>query len=104
MPIEDGRRVFRYDASGRLETSSEYEEGWGVDDYFYDAGQDRQEEPTFTWHVTAGELDKWVTAGDERVAWTLPEADEAPDVVQLFCVLRDGRGGTAVWHTSVELD
>ena len=42
LPIEDDRRVFRYDAEGRLETSSEYEEGWGVDDYFYAAGEKRQ--------------------------------------------------------------
>ena len=42
LPIEDGRRVFRYGADGRLETSSGYAEGWGVDDYFYDDGSSRK--------------------------------------------------------------
>ena len=42
LPVEDGYHVFRYDAQGELETSSEYEEGWGVDDYFYVAGETRQ--------------------------------------------------------------
>jgi hypothetical protein len=42
LPIEDDHRVFRYDTEGKLETSSPYEEGWGVDDYFYVAGQERQ--------------------------------------------------------------
>jgi hypothetical protein len=35
LPVEDGYRVFRYDEEGSLETSSEYDEGWGIDDYFY---------------------------------------------------------------------
>jgi hypothetical protein len=42
LPVEDGHRVFRYDARGKLETSSEYAEGWGVDDFFYVAGETRQ--------------------------------------------------------------
>lgn len=42
LPIEDGHRVFRYGEDGRLETSSGYEEGWGVDDYFYFDGSTRQ--------------------------------------------------------------
>jgi len=41
LPVEDGKRVFRYDENGRLETSSEFEEGWGVDSYFYVAGEER---------------------------------------------------------------
>lgn len=42
LPIEDGKRVFRYDENGKLETSSEFEEGWGVDSYFYVAGETRR--------------------------------------------------------------
>lgn len=42
LPVEDGHRVFRYDAQGKLETSSEYPEGWGVDDFFYVAGETRR--------------------------------------------------------------
>ena len=42
LPIEDDRRVFSYDAEGRLETSSSYEEGWGVDDYFFASGSERR--------------------------------------------------------------
>ena len=42
LPVEDGKRVFRYDENGRLETSSEFEEGWGVDSYFYVAGDQRR--------------------------------------------------------------
>jgi hypothetical protein len=42
LPVEDGHRVFRYDSRGKLETSSEYAEGWGIDDYFYVSGETRQ--------------------------------------------------------------
>ena len=42
LPIEDGYRVFRYDTDGRLETSSEYADGWGIDDYFYVDGEERK--------------------------------------------------------------
>jgi hypothetical protein len=42
LPVEEGQRVFRYDERGKLETSSEFEEGWGVDSYFYVAGETRR--------------------------------------------------------------
>jgi len=58
LPIEDGKRIFRYDASGKLETSSEFLKGWGVDNYYYEKGQTReplvQRPPGFEgqiWHV-----------------------------------------------------
>ena len=42
LPVEDGARVFRYDERGKLETSSELEEGWGVDSHYYVAGENRK--------------------------------------------------------------
>ena len=42
LPVEDGHRVFRYDEQGSLETSSMYDEGWGVDDYFSVSGGTRR--------------------------------------------------------------
>jgi len=42
LPVEEGQRVFRYDEHGKLETSSEFEEGWGVDSYFYVSGETRR--------------------------------------------------------------
>jgi hypothetical protein len=42
LPIEDGKRILRYDQNGKLETSSELEEGWGVDSYFHVAGGTRR--------------------------------------------------------------
>jgi hypothetical protein len=61
LPVEDGKRILRYDGSGRLETSSEFEEGWGVDSYYYVAGDERrllrQRPPGFDgeiWHVYTG--------------------------------------------------
>ena len=41
LPVEDGRLVFRYDSEGKLETSTEYEEGWSVSNYFYVDGDKR---------------------------------------------------------------
>ncbi|MFC1610537.1 hypothetical protein ACFL6C_06240 [Myxococcota bacterium] len=65
----------------------------------------RQEEPVFTWHITGGTLDKWITEdGTFEVEWTLPDMDEIP-TNQALCltVLRDGRGGSAVWVSEVSL-
>jgi hypothetical protein len=42
LPVEEGHRILRYDADGRLETSTEFEEGWSVDNYFYVKGTERQ--------------------------------------------------------------
>ncbi|MEE8408544.1 MAG: hypothetical protein V3T05_02970 [Myxococcota bacterium] len=69
------------------------------------AWQPRQEEAIFTWHVTGGKLDRWVTeAGDESVRWTLPKTDEAPGgSVHVFAVLRDSRGGTAISMSTIEI-
>ena len=41
LPREDGRLLFRYDAQGNLETSTQYEEGWSMDGYYYVAGDTR---------------------------------------------------------------
>lgn len=61
LPVEAGKRILRYDERGRLETSSVYEEGWGLDSYFYMAGETRrplrQRPPGFegeVWHVYTG--------------------------------------------------
>lgn len=35
LPIKDGFRVYRVPATGYLETSSQHEEGWASDEYYY---------------------------------------------------------------------
>lgn len=64
--------------------------------------QPRMESPTFTWYVTDGTLDAYVTTGNRSVRWKVPEAAQLqrPEQ-QFFTVLRDGRGGTAVYVGSV---
>lgn len=68
--------------------------------------ESRHEGAVFTWQVTGGLLDRWVTlGGDEWVRWTLPQADEVSGGrAQVFVVLRDGRGGVAVSFTQVLVD
>jgi hypothetical protein len=69
------------------------------------AWQARVEEPSFTWHVTGGKLDRWVTEkANQSVRWTLPERDDVTaGVAHVLVVLRDGRGGTDVWVGTVSL-
>lgn len=40
LPTEDGRRLFKLDAQGRLSTSSEPRSGYGRDDFYYYAADD----------------------------------------------------------------
>jgi hypothetical protein len=42
LPIEGGALVFRYGPDGRLETSTPYEEGWSISNYFYVDGNERK--------------------------------------------------------------
>jgi hypothetical protein len=42
LPVEDGKLVFRYGEDGKLETSTEYEEGWSVSNYYYVDGDVRK--------------------------------------------------------------
>jgi len=42
LPVEDGHRILRYDARGVLETSSTFEEGIAVDNYYYVSGDERR--------------------------------------------------------------
>lgn len=67
--------------------------------------EEHVETPSFTWYVTAGALDRWMTEeASPPVHWTLPDSDEAPSSALLFLVMRDGRGGAAYWFTEVALD
>jgi hypothetical protein len=42
LPVEGGHRILRYDANGVLETSSPFEEGIAVDNYYYVSGDERR--------------------------------------------------------------
>lgn len=66
----------------------------------------RSERATFTWYVTGGSLDRWVSDEDSpTVAWTLPTLSGAPQrVAHAYAVLRDGRGGTAVATVTLILE
>jgi hypothetical protein len=41
LPLEDGHLVFRYGPDGKLQTSTEFQEGWAVDQYYYVDGEQR---------------------------------------------------------------
>jgi len=38
LPVEDGYLLFRFPASGRLQTSFDLEYGWALDQYYYYSG------------------------------------------------------------------
>src|SRR5438105_4542533 len=42
LPIEDGYYLFKFPASGVLQTSSAMEDGWAQDQYFYFSGESRR--------------------------------------------------------------
>jgi len=64
--------------------------------------QRREEVAAFTWQVTGGKLDRWTTENDQAVQWRLPGS--GPSTLTLFVVLRDGRGGTAVFFEQVVVE
>ncbi len=46
---EDGRLVFRFDSTGKINTSSDLEEGWAKDEYYYYNGTSRRELHSTGW-------------------------------------------------------
>jgi hypothetical protein len=73
LPVEDGQLILMYGADGKLETSTEFEEGWAIDSYFYIDGETRtalsQLPPGFDgqiWHVYSSS-DMAIQAGDQVV-------------------------------------
>lgn len=73
LPVEDGQLILRYGADGKLETSTEFEEGWAIDSYFYIDGETRtalsQLPPGFDgqiWHAYSSS-DMAIQAGDQVV-------------------------------------
>jgi hypothetical protein len=73
LPVEDGRLIFRYGPDGKLETSTEFPEGWAIDNYYYVDGDERtplsQLPPGFDgriWHAYSS-FRTIVRTGDEVV-------------------------------------
>ena len=65
------------------------------------SGVSQSETPSMTWFTTVGELQKEVTAGDRRqTVLTLPATLTDP-TVEVYVVVRDGRGGTAFQHATI---
>ena len=59
------------------------------------SGVTQTEQPIMTWYTTQGELNKNITIGDRReIILNLPDSIEG-DAVDIYVVVRDGRGGTA---------
>ncbi|MEE2788227.1 MAG: hypothetical protein VX589_12865 [Myxococcota bacterium] len=58
------------------------------------SGVTQTEQPIMTWYTTQGELEKNITTGDRReTILNLPDTIEG-DAVDVYVVVRDGRGGT----------
>jgi len=73
LPFEDGHLIFRYGTDGKLETSTEFQEGWAIDNYFYVDGETRtplsQLPPGFDgqiWHAYSSS-NMIIQTGDQEV-------------------------------------
>ena len=64
--------------------------------------QPRIEAAQLAWYVSVGTLNQWATQGDRSVIWTLPSSAAGTNQ-QFVAVLRDGRGGVAVWAREVSV-
>ena len=65
------------------------------------SGVSQSELPSMTWFTTEGELSKEVTAGDRRKTVLKLPSQLTKSTIEVYVVVRDGRGGTAFRHVSV---
>ena len=65
------------------------------------SGLTQSENPSMTWFMTVGELQKEVTAGDRRQTILNLPATLTDPTVEVYVVVRDGRGGTAFRHVTI---
>ena len=75
-----------------------------LESYTDTGGRVRDEEATLTWYSSVGKFDLPVTFGtDHDTTLSLPKTLEGIDVVDIFVVIRDGRGGTAFESTTIPI-
>ena len=67
-------------------------------------GRVRDEEATLTWYSSVGKFDLPVTFGtDHDTTLSIPKTLEDMQEVDIFVVIRDGRGGTAFESTTIPI-
>lgn len=49
LPTKDGKRVIKFDSTGRIATSSKLEEGWALDKFYYYTDSSTQELSSTGW-------------------------------------------------------
>ena len=92
-PVESGAKI-ELNVSVDLESLQSYT---GTD------GRVRDEEATLTWYSSAGEFDLPITFGvDHDTTLVLPKVVDV-EKVDVFVVVRDGRGGTAFESTTIPM-